>query len=361
MSNNELDFRRPILTDVSAERVAERLARTRAALEKYLAQHKKTNTERSYRDGVRFFWGWSWLTYGVTEVSYPVPHEVILKYVVDMLTEFDKDVDAALVKLKLKKKTGRFKLTTAHQRLWALARAHREHCPSLPPKYVYSPEVRSLLATARRAHGNRRRKVNALTTDKLLDLLSLLDEQHTPRAIMLKAVLSVAFNAGGLRISELQRIQMDDVTRYECKEAPGWMYELRLIESKTLDAADQDVVLPIRGLAADYLDIWLRLLRDRNVSEGPLFRAVRPDGNFSRKGMSRPWLASRIKELVESVGLDPKLYSPHSLRAGYVTQAHRDDIPLKEAMEMSRHKSVSVHLEYVRTESMKKNKAGNLL
>ena len=39
-------------------------------------------------------------------------------------------------------------------------------------------------------------------------------------------------------------------------------------------------------------------------------------------------------------GLDPKLFSAHDLRSGYLTEAARRGVPIQEAMQQSRHRSV---------------------
>lgn len=53
-----------------------------------------------------------------------------------------------------------------------------------------------------------------------------------------------------------------------------------------------------------------------------------------------------LKHRAELAGLDPTEFSAHGLRSGYLTEAAYRGIPLPEAMEQSRHRSVQQASEY---------------
>jgi hypothetical protein len=54
-------------------------------------------------------------------------------------------------------------------------------------------------------------------------------------------------------------------------------------------------------------------------------------------------------------------FSAHSLRAGFVTEAGRQNMPLPETMAMTGHQSVATVVGYFRAESAVGNKASRLL
>jgi integrase len=53
-----------------------------------------------------------------------------------------------------------------------------------------------------------------------------------------------------------------------------------------------------------------------------------------------------LKQRAEMVGLEPGEFSAHGLRSGYLTEAANRGIPLPEAMEQSRHRSVQQASSY---------------
>lgn len=128
-------------------------------------------------------------------------------------------------------------------------------------------------------------------------------------------------------------------------------------ETKTHDASEEIPQVPVMYEAAEHLQAWLRISQ---ITAGPLFRAVRPDGRFSQR-MSPEWLRLRLKALAAMSGMAVDRISPHSLRAGFVTQCGRDDIAPQDAMALSLHKSVAVFNEYYRQGALKNNPAAALM
>ncbi len=55
-----------------------------------------------------------------------------------------------------------------------------------------------------------------------------------------------------------------------------------------------------------------------------------------------------VKKHAEAAGLDPALFSGHSLRAGFVTSAARDGEQERTIMRTTGHKSIEMVLRYVR-------------
>ena len=81
---------------------------------------------------------------------------------------------------------------------------------------------------------------------------------------------------------------------------------------------------------------------------GPVFRAVGRPGTLGRAALSDKTVARVVKARAAAAGLDPDLYSGHSLRAGFATQAARSGKADRSIMRQTRHKSLAVLNEYVR-------------
>ena len=61
------------------------------------------------------------------------------------------------------------------------------------------------------------------------------------------------------------------------------------------------------------------------------------------------------KHYCQEIGLDPEKYSPHSFRAGMITQAKMNGADIVDIMKQSRHKSVSTVMTYIRLPDLMKN------
>jgi site-specific recombinase XerD len=55
-----------------------------------------------------------------------------------------------------------------------------------------------------------------------------------------------------------------------------------------------------------------------------------------------------VKAYAKRAGLDPRSFSGHSLRAGFLTSAARRGASIFKMMDVSRHRSIDTLREYVR-------------
>jgi site-specific recombinase XerD len=69
-------------------------------------------------------------------------------------------------------------------------------------------------------------------------------------------------------------------------------------------------------------------------------------------------VADIVKAHARRVGLDPAMFSGHSLRAGFLTSAARRGATLFKMMATSRHRSVETVTAYVRDQELFKDHAG---
>jgi integrase len=68
-----------------------------------------------------------------------------------------------------------------------------------------------------------------------------------------------------------------------------------------------------------------------------------------------------VKRFAAAAGLDPAQFSGHSLRAGLVTQAFINEVPIELIQQQTRHRTVDVLLRYRReNDKQARNVSGQL-
>ena len=107
------------------------------------------------------------------------------------------------------------------------------------------------------------------------------------------------------------------------------------------------------------LEAWLQF---SSIEDGPVFRSVSQHGQIGERRLSSEAVAGVVKVRVEQVGLDPRSFSGHSLRAGLATSAAMAGIGSLDIRRQTGHRSDAALARYVRTgELFVNNAAGGLL
>jgi len=91
--------------------------------------------------------------------------------------------------------------------------------------------------------------------------------------------------------------------------------------------------------------------------ERPLFCAVAKSGRLTGEALSDKAIARLVKQAADAAGLNPALFSGHSLRAGLATATAAGDAGagLADLMRQTRHKSTEVALGYLRPADLWRN------
>ena len=167
-----------------------------------------------------------------------------------------------------------------------------------------------------------------------------------------RALLLLGF-AGALRRSELVALNVADV-----RETDDGLL-VRIIGSKT-DQQREGVTIAIsRGNKTCPVEAMREWMISARIDDGPIFRAINKAGAVSPNRLSDRSVAHIVKRYAEKAGLDPTLFSGHSLRAGFLTSAAGNGASILKMMDVSRHKSVDTLRSYVRDADLFKNHAGN--
>jgi integrase len=245
--------------------------------------------------------------------------------------------DAALVARYLATHAESLSMATLARRIVAIRRAHILRDLPDPTK---SELVRLTIRGIRRRHGRPQRRVAPLKLDQLAVIISGLG--GTTRDSRDRALLLVGF-AGAFRRSELISINSDCIKR----STAG--FEIMLPRSKTdQEGTGRHVAIPRVGgpvCPAEALDGWLQR---SNIPVGPLFRQVNKAGKILEGRLSAAAVANIVKDHVRKIGLDPKNYSGHSLRAGFATSAAAAGLSAWQIKRQTGHVSDAVVSRYIR-------------
>lgn len=243
------------------------------------------------------------------------------------------------------------RLATIRLRLSAVAAAHRASGQALDLKH---PRIAQVMAGIARRIGSRPTRVAPVLAEDLVAMVERLPD--TPLGIRDRALLVVGFGAA-LRRSELVALDLADltVTRTGLKV---------LIRASKADqaGAGEEVGISRSGnprlcpLAT--LEDWLAV---RGREPGPFLTQIDKSGRANLRRLSDRAVARAVKAAVEAVGLDPALYSGHSLRAGLATSASNAGADLMHIMNQTRHRSVDVARRYVRDAEIWRNNVTSLL
>ncbi|RWL88900.1 MAG: integrase [Mesorhizobium sp.] len=233
---------------------------------------------------------------------------------------------------------GRFNAAGLRQALKLASRASARPRARKSPKAVTAEVVAALL--------------KACAGDRLVDVRD-------------RALLLMAFASGGRRRSEVAGLRVEqlaeqDPVPLEPKNPDGPTLPcmtIHLGRTKTTQADEGASVLLI-GRPALALTEWLERT---GITEGAVFRSIDRWGHLERRALTPQSVNLILKRRVTAAGLDPKAFSAHGLRAGYLTEAARRGIPLPEAMQQSQHRSVQQASRYYNDAERQMGRAARLI
>jgi integrase len=225
-----------------------------------------------------------------------------------------------------------------------------------------APSLKSAIRLAVRAtpRQRKRKSAKAVTSDVLARMLATCGSGSL-RDIRDRAILMVAFGSGGRRRSEIAGLRREQLAEEQPIPVEGGpalpSLAIHLGRTKT-SGADHDEVVYLTGRPVDALNAWLSVGR---ISSGSIFRKIDRWGNVSARALEPAAINAIVKMRAAMAGLEPADYSAHGLRSGYLTEAANRGIPLLEAMEQSRHRSVQQATSYYNNATRRTGKATRLL
>ncbi|MDJ1472555.1 site-specific integrase [Cytophagaceae bacterium DM2B3-1] len=282
-----------------------------------------TNTTRAYKSDVKAFEQWC-QSQGVTHL--PVAVETLAAYVTFLAEEK--------------------KVSTIERKLSAIAKLHELK----GYEYVaYQKSFRTLMYGIRRKKGIRQKQAPAFTLAAFKQVVTQLDDSVL-LTLRDKSILLLGF-ASACRRSELTSLNIEDLDfRTDCLIVSlkrSKTNQLGDYEEKAIFYSPDPSVCPIRTLQK-----WIQSL---NRQTGPLFVSFRKGDHPTEKRIPDDNIYDVIQKHLG------KRFSPHSLRASFVSIAKENGADDGSIMRQTKHKTQVMIRRYTRIEDIKKyNAAMNL-
>ena len=327
------------------------------------------NTLRALTSDLAYLEAWSTAATG-NPLPFPAPEALLLKFVAHHLwrpqqREIEPDhgmpagVEEELRQQGFLRVSGPHAPATVRRRLanWSTLTRWR----GLEGSFS-SPSVKSAIRLAVRAlnRPRSRKSVHAITGDILGKLLATCSGEDLT-ALRDRAILMVAFASGGRRRSEVAGLRVEQLVKQapvtDENGSPLPSLGIHLGRTKT-SGADHDEIVYLTGRPVEALTRWLEAAR---IDKGSVFRKVDRWGNVSTRALEPSAINQIVKQRAQMAGLNAKEFSAHGLRSGYLTEAANRGIPLPEAMEQSRHRSVQQASDYYNNAKRRSGRASRLL
>lgn len=327
------------------------------------------NTLRALTSDLTYLEAWGLAATG-RSLPWPAPEALLLKFVAHHLWDPEKratdpdhgmpdEVDDNLRRQGFLKSTGPHAPDTVRRRLasWSSLTKWR----GLDGAFA-SPALKSAIRLAVRAvpRQRRRKSAKAVTSDVLAKLLATCATENL-RDVRDRAILMVAFASGGRRRSEIASLRLEQLTVEAPIETEGGpplpSLAIHLGRTKTT-TGEADEVVYLTGRPVEALNAWLATAK---IDKGSVFRGIGRWGTVSKRALDPQSINAILKQRAEMAGLDRGEFSAHGLRSGYLTEAANRGIPLPEAMEQSRHRSVQQASSYYNSATRRSGRAARLL
>ncbi|WFU13328.1 site-specific integrase (plasmid) [Rhizobium sp. CB3090] len=327
------------------------------------------NTLRALTSDLAYLEAWGLAATGKS-LPWPAPEALLLKFVAHHLWDPEKrgtdpdhgmpaDIDENLRRQGLLKTVGPHAPATVRRRLanWSTLTKWR----GLDGAFA-SPALKSAIRLAVRAvpRKRRRKSAKAVTGDILASLLATC-ATYSLRDVRDRAILMVAFASGGRRRSEVAGLCLEQLTMeapIEIEDGPPLpSLAIHLGRTKT-STGEQDEVVYLTGRPVEALNAWLAAAK---INKGSVFRGIGRWGTVSKRALDPQSVNAILKQRAEMAGLESGEFSAHGLRSGYLTEAANRGIPLPEAMEQSRHRSVQQASSYYNDATRRSGRAARIL
>ncbi|KQZ91797.1 site-specific integrase [Agrobacterium tumefaciens] len=327
------------------------------------------NTLRAITSDLAYIEAWA-LAATKRSLPWPAPEALLLKFVAQHLWDPQKratdpdhgmpaDVAENLRSQNFLKSTGPHAPATVRRRLanWSTLTKWR----GLDGAFA-SPPLKSAIRLAVRAAPRKRQRksAKAVTGDVLAKLLATCSTDSL-RDLRDRAILMVAFASGGRRRSEIAGLRVEQLSVEAPIEVAGGpplpSLAIHLGRTKTTSGEADDVVY-LTGRPVDALNAWIAAAK---IESGSVFRGIGRWGTVSKRAIDPQSINAIVKQRAAGAGLEAGEFSAHGLRSGYLTEAANRGIPLPEAMDQSKHRSIQQASRYYNSASQRSGRAARLI
>ena len=248
--------------------------------------------------------------------------------------------------------SARSKPSTLRRRLAAIRKMHQV---SGHPNPCEAAAVKSTIKGIERQYGVAQEGKAPATLVKVEAMVNAC-APNTLEGLRSRAILLTGF-AGAFRRSELTALDCSDLKW----SSEGVIITVRRSKTDQRGRGFIKAIPYINGglCAATALKVWLNAAA---IDSGPVFRGFNRIGKPKPTPLSDHAIAIIIKNAASRCGLDPNVFSGHSLRAGHVTEARSRGVADASTMATTGHKRVETLDGYDRRENaFQKTSAGEVL
>ena len=208
-----------------------------------------------------------------------------------------------------------------------------------------SERVQAVMRTIGKRHALKPTKgKKALTRELAERILSVLPSE-TKRELRDRALITTAWVTASRKF-ELLGLDVSHIVSTKTG------YALQVLEKGATEARTKYVNRDFILQAHSNLTAWLNIVGD----SGPLWCRVRRGDNLDRSSRLSPSGFDKIfKRLLELADIDPKEYSPHCLRAGFITHEANKGTSLATVQAVTGHKTVESLKHYWDTAELLKS------
>ncbi len=236
--------------------------------------------------------------------------------------------------------------STVGRRLAAIRYAHKLAGLPIPTD---DEVVRATTRGIRRSLGAAPVKKAPATADKVMAMASMVGERLT--SVRDRALLLFGFASAMLR-SELSALDVGDIE----ETTDGLRVTIR--RSKCDQERLGEMIAVPRGNVACPVAALKAWLEAAGITPGPVFRPIAKGGHVQDTRLTDRSIANVVKAHAERIGLDPKEFSGHSLRSGFLTSAAARGASIFRMADQSRHRSMDVLRGYVRSAELFRDHPG---
>ena len=205
------------------------------------------------------------------------------------------------------------------------------------------PLIRDNLIGIKRKIGSYQKGKKPLLYNNLIDIIYLINKELVNNNVQIirdKSILLLGF-AGGFRRSEIANLNIDDIEFVK----EGLKVKLNFSKNdqfgegyiKGIPTFEKAEICPVITLKQ-----WINV---RDTSKNSLFYC------------SDKTISLIVKKYTSLIGLNPKLYSGHSLRSGFATSTASMGADERSIMQMTGHKSSEMVRRYIKEANIFKNNA----
>ncbi|OQW70910.1 MAG: integrase [Proteobacteria bacterium ST_bin13] len=249
---------------------------------------------------------------------------------------------------------------TIGRRVAAINHHHKDAGLASPTARDAAGVIAQMMAGIRRKYARKKDQKAPAQAETLKAMLTTIAGDGL-RAVRDRAILAVGM-AGAFRRSEIASMQLPDL-QFETSGV-----RITIPRSKgDQDAEGQEIAIPegrfIQPVAL--LKGWLDAADLSGLDPesgkprvGPVFRRLTRGDAMTKDPITDKTVARLVKACALAAGFDPAVFSGHSLRAGFLTEAASMRANLFKMKDHSRHKSLDTVAGYVRDAAIFDDHAG---